>query len=110
VPRWAVSSLGDAPMSAPPNDDFANAIALVGPSATRAGDTNVDATLETDVRVKTLAAAKRKITAGHCRLGMVTKAKSKTVPKGKVISQSPRAGKKLARGAKVNFVLSRGRH
>jgi beta-lactam-binding protein with PASTA domain len=32
------------------------------------------------------------------------------VPKGKVISQSPRAGKKLVRGAKVNLVLSRGKH
>jgi eukaryotic-like serine/threonine-protein kinase len=63
-----------------------------------------------NVRLKTLAAAKRKITAGHCKLGKVTKAKSKTVPKGKVISQSPRAGKKLARGAKVNLVRSRGKH
>jgi Fibronectin type III domain/PASTA domain/Divergent InlB B-repeat domain len=62
-----------------------------------------------NVRLKTLAAAKRKITAGRCRLGKVTKAKSKTVPKGKVISQSPKAGKKLARGAKVNLVLSRGK-
>jgi beta-lactam-binding protein with PASTA domain len=43
-------------------------------------------------------------------LGKVTKAESKTVPKGKVISQSPRVGKKLARGAKVNLVLSRGKH
>ena len=63
-----------------------------------------------NVRLKTLAAAKRKITAGHCKLGKVTKAKSKTVPKGKVISQSPRAGNTLARGAKVNLVLSRGKH
>jgi serine/threonine-protein kinase len=62
-----------------------------------------------NVKGKTLAAAKRKITAGHCRTGSVTKAKSKTVAKGKVISQSPRAGKRLARGAKVNLVISRGK-
>jgi hypothetical protein len=36
-----------------------------------------------NVRLKTLAAAKRKITAGHCKLGKVTKAKSTTVPKVK---------------------------
>ena len=62
------------------------------------------------MKLKTLAAAKKKITAGHCKLGKVTQAKSKTVPKGKVISQSPRAGKKLARDAKVNLALSRGKH
>jgi hypothetical protein len=62
-----------------------------------------------NVKRQTLAAAKRKIAAGHCTTGRVTKAKSKTVPKGKVISQSPVAGKKLARGAKVNLVVSRGK-
>jgi hypothetical protein len=63
-----------------------------------------------NVKGKTLAAAKRKIAAGHCRTGTVRKAKSKTVPKGKVISQSPRAGKRLAKGSKVNLVVSRGKH
>ena len=38
--------VGDAPTAAPPNDNFANAIVLTGASATRAGDTNVEATLE----------------------------------------------------------------
>jgi Subtilase family/PASTA domain/Divergent InlB B-repeat domain/Fibronectin type III domain/WD40-like Beta Propeller Repeat len=58
---------------------------------------------------KLLATAKRKIAAGHCRTGRTTKAKSKSVAKGRVISQSPRAGKKLARGTKVNLVVSRGK-
>jgi hypothetical protein len=62
-----------------------------------------------NVKGKTLAAAKRKIAAGHCKTGKVTTTKSKTVAKGKVISQSPRAGKKLARSAKVNLVVSRGK-
>jgi beta-lactam-binding protein with PASTA domain len=31
------------------------------------------------------------------------------VPKGSVISQSPKAGKKLAPGSKVNLVVSRGK-
>jgi len=63
-----------------------------------------------NVKRLTLAAAKRKIAAGHCKLGKITTAKSKTVAKGKVIAQSPAPGKKLASGAKVNLVLSRGKH
>jgi beta-lactam-binding protein with PASTA domain len=62
-----------------------------------------------NVKGKTLAAAKRKLTAAHCKTGKTTKAKSKTVKKWNVISQSPKAGKKLAKGAKVNLVVSRGK-
>ena len=40
--------VGDAAATAPANDNFANAIVLPGASATRLGDTNVDATLEQD--------------------------------------------------------------
>ena len=58
---------------------------------------------------KLLAAAKKKIVAGHCRTGTVTRAKSKTVAKGRVISQRPAAGRKLARGSKVSLVVSLGR-
>ena len=61
-----------------------------------------------NVKRKPLAKAKRRIAAAHCRTGKVTKAKSKTVPKGRVISQRPSAGKKLAAGAKVKLVVSRG--
>jgi Fibronectin type III domain/PASTA domain/Divergent InlB B-repeat domain len=62
-----------------------------------------------NVKRKTLAKAKRSIAAAHCRTGRVTKAKSKTVPKGRVIAQSPKPRKKLAAGSKVNLVVSRGR-
>ncbi len=62
-----------------------------------------------NVKRKALAKAKRIIAAAHCRTGTVTKAKSKTVPKGRVIAQAPKAGKKLAAGAKVRLVVSRGR-
>ncbi len=58
---------------------------------------------------KFLAAAKKKIAAAHCRTGTVTRAKSRTVQKGRVISQRPKAGRKLARGSKVNLVVSRGK-
>jgi hypothetical protein len=62
-----------------------------------------------NVRRKPLATAKRRIVAAHCRTGRVRKAYSKTVRKGRVISQRPRAGKKLVRGSKVNLVVSRGK-
>jgi hypothetical protein len=62
-----------------------------------------------NVKGKTLAAAKRKLTAAHCKAGKTATAKSKTVKKGNVISQSPKAGRKLAKGSKVNLVVSRGR-
>jgi hypothetical protein len=62
-----------------------------------------------NVKGKTLAAAKRKITAAHCRTGTVTRARSKTVRKGRVIRQSPKAGKKLPSGSKVKLTVSRGK-
>jgi hypothetical protein len=62
-----------------------------------------------NVKRQKLAAAKRKISAGHCRTGKVRTARSKTVAKGKVISQSRRAGQRLARGSKINLVVSRGK-
>jgi hypothetical protein len=39
----------------------------------------------------------------------VVKAKSRKVKKGRVIKVSPKAGRKLARGAKVKVYVSRGR-
>ena len=62
-----------------------------------------------NVKRKSLATAKRKIAAAHCKTGKVKKANSKTVRKGHVISQRPRAGKKLVRGSKVNLVVNRGK-
>jgi hypothetical protein len=62
-----------------------------------------------NVKGKPLATAKRKLTAAHCRLGKLAKAKSKTVPKGKVVAQKPGAGKKLAAGSKVGLVVSAGK-
>jgi hypothetical protein len=62
-----------------------------------------------NVKRKPLATAKRKLAAAHCKTGKVTKAKSATVPKGRVISQKTSAGKRLAAGSKVNLVVSRGK-
>jgi subtilisin-like proprotein convertase family protein len=62
-----------------------------------------------DVRRKMLAAAKRAIRRGHCATGKVTRVYSKAVRKGRVISQRPRRGARLAEGARVSLVVSRGK-
>jgi hypothetical protein len=62
-----------------------------------------------NVKGKPLATARTRIAVAHCRTGNVTKVKSRTVPKGKVVSQRPKAGTKLAAGSKVSLVISRGR-
>jgi chitinase len=58
---------------------------------------------------KSLAAAKRALKQKHCRVGKVSHAYSRKHKKGTVSSQSRRAGKVLARNAKVDVVVSRGR-
>jgi serine/threonine-protein kinase len=58
---------------------------------------------------KTLAAARRALKSAHCSAGKVTRSYSAHVRKGRVSSQSPRAGRKLAAAAKVRFTLSKGK-
>jgi beta-lactam-binding protein with PASTA domain len=56
-----------------------------------------------------LAAAKRKLARVNCRAGKVSRASSKRVKKGRVISQKPRFGAVLRNLGKVSLVISRGR-
>src|SRR4051795_8426130 len=56
----------------------------------------------------TLKKAKAKLKKAHCRLGKVTKRKSRK-HKGHVIAQKPKPKTKRAAGSKVRVVLSRGR-
>jgi len=58
---------------------------------------------------KTLSYAKRSIRSHACTVGAVRRVTSRTVKKGRVISQKPRPGKRLRHGAKVNLVVSEGR-
>ena len=53
----------------------------------------------------TLGRARTRIRARHCRVGRVRRARSRRV--GRVLSQSPRAGVRRARGARVNLVVGR---
>ena len=60
-------------------------------------------------RKEALLAAKTSITKKHCRTGQVRYTHSTKVAKGRVVSQSRRAGRVLAPDAKINIVVSRGR-
>jgi beta-lactam-binding protein with PASTA domain len=62
------------------------------------------------VKGKTLKQAKRSIRAHHCTVGRIRHAASRTVKRGHVIAQKPRPGKRLRHGAKVNVVVSSGKH
>jgi hypothetical protein len=57
---------------------------------------------------KKLPVARRTIVRAHCRVGRVRKARSRRA-RGRVVSQSPRAGVRRPRGTRVNLVVSRGR-
>ena len=61
------------------------------------------------VKGKKLRAAKRSIRKAHCSPGKVTRAFSKKVKKGRVISQRPKPGKNLAAGSKVKLKVSKGK-
>ena len=62
-----------------------------------------------NVMGNTLSVAKRSTARAHCRVGKIRRAYSKTVKKGRVISQKPTFGAVLRIGSRVNLVVSRGR-
>jgi VCBS repeat protein/PASTA domain-containing protein/FG-GAP repeat protein len=56
-----------------------------------------------------LAAAKRELLRENCRVGTILRANSKTVGRGRVISDKPKPGTVLPKGGRVNLLVSRGR-
>lgn len=58
---------------------------------------------------KKLAAAKQAIAKAKCQTGSIKGAHSGSVKKGRVISQKPAAGTRLAKGGKVRLVVSKGK-
>jgi hypothetical protein len=61
------------------------------------------------VNTKALKRAKRSIRAHACTIGKIKHARSGTLKRGRVISQKPKAGRRLKHGARVNLVVSSGR-
>jgi hypothetical protein len=62
-----------------------------------------------DVNGMTLPAAKGMIARANCRVGKIRRAYSKTVKRGRVISEKPKPGTVLPNRGRVNVVVSRGR-
>ena len=58
---------------------------------------------------KLLAKAKPTLTRAYCLVGRVTRSFSKTVARHRVISQRPRAGRRLPARTRVKLVVSNGR-
>jgi VCBS repeat protein/PASTA domain-containing protein/FG-GAP repeat protein len=63
-----------------------------------------------NLRGKTLPAAKRMLARAQCRVGKISRAFSKVVKNGRVISEKPRWGAVLPNRGRVNLVVSRGRN
>ena len=78
----------------------------VGPFSIRGGPT---ACSVPRLRGLTLLAAKRLLAKRGCTLGRVSRVRSRRVARGRVVAQRPAPGIRLARGARVRVVLSRGR-
>jgi hypothetical protein len=62
-----------------------------------------------DVKGVAVTAAGRKLARVNCRVGKVSRAHSKRIKKGRVISQKPEFGAVRPGGSKVSLVLSLGR-
>jgi hypothetical protein len=62
-----------------------------------------------NVKGKTVPAAKQRIARANCRVGRIRRAYSKSVEKGRVISQKPTFGAVMRGGGKVNLVVCRQR-
>ena len=58
---------------------------------------------------KRLKATKLAITAAHCEVGTIKRAFSRTVKKGRVLSERPGGGKTLPDAAKVALTVSKGK-
>jgi serine/threonine-protein kinase len=57
---------------------------------------------------RTLARAKSQIRAHHCRVGKISRKFSSKKKKNRVLVQSPKPGRRLANGHKVNLVVGKG--
>ncbi len=56
-----------------------------------------------------LPAAERAVRQAHCKVGKVKRVTSKAVRKGRVMSTTPRAGRILRAGTKIELFVSKGR-
>ena len=57
---------------------------------------------------KTFSKAKVRILGAHCRVGKVTRKRSSAKRKGRVLSERPKPGTRLAKGARVALTVGKG--
>jgi hypothetical protein len=62
-----------------------------------------------NVRGKSLKQAKSRIRRAHCKTGGLVRAYSRSVRRGRVISQAPKPGARMKQGTRVRLVVSKGR-
>lgn len=96
---------------------WGGACAGAAPSCTLTvgGDTSISATFVPNPNCvvprlvrKTIGAARALLARAHCRLGTISRAYSARIAKGRIVRQRPAAGTRLANGARVAVVVSRG--
>jgi beta-lactam-binding protein with PASTA domain len=56
-----------------------------------------------------LAGARSKLARAHCRVGRVTRRRSSAAKRGRVLAESPKAGKTLRSGARIDLKVGKGR-
>jgi hypothetical protein len=61
-----------------------------------------------NVRGKSLKQAKSRIRQAHCKTGRLVRAYSRSVRRGRVISQAPKPGARMKQGTRVRLVVSKG--
>jgi hypothetical protein len=58
---------------------------------------------------KRVAAARQAIVRHHCRAGSIRRIASLRISRGRIVRESPKAGRRLENRARVNLVVSRGK-
>jgi hypothetical protein len=82
---------------------------LVSDQAVTAAFTLLPSCVVPKLQDKPLQAAKHAITTHNCAVGRIKHGTSPTTKRGHVISQTPKPGRRLHHGARVNLVVSKGR-
>jgi hypothetical protein len=102
---WRKLNFGAIPATDAPTITYSGTYALApgGPDPTSGPSAHCTVP---NLKRKKLRSAKQAIRRARCHLGKVKRRRSKGLPSGRVISQKPTAGRKLALGARVNLVVS----
>jgi len=79
----------------------------VGPGTQAPSQSTAPACVVPNLKGKTVAAAKKALTASNCRLGKVTRKANRKMKKGRVFASKPKAGTRMAAKSKVAVTVSR---